>query len=260
MAPLLLVMYFGGYPLILLALAISVIGLGEFYKGFRETGIHPWMKLGYVSIAVLYAMDVYMYYMGDVDVIFFMAWLAASVMAGSVYMFNIKKYKPADTMATITGIVYIVFFAFHIVMIDQTEDYSILKWLVIITAFGTDIFAYFSGMFFGKHKLCPDLSPKKTVEGAVGGVVGSVAFSALFGALFAKELLIHCIVIGILASPVSMLGDLTASAYKREMGIKDYGNLIPGHGGIMDRFDSVLFTAPFVYYYIAIVMRYFLGA
>jgi phosphatidate cytidylyltransferase len=162
-------------------------------------------------------------------------------------------------MITIIGMIYIGFFAFHIVLIDQMQDHSILKWLVLITAFGSDVFAYFTGMLFGKHKLAPDLSPKKTVEGAIGGVIGSVALSALFGALFAKELLIHCIVIGMLASPVSMAGDLTASAYKRDMGIKDYGKLIPGHGGIMDRFDSVLFTAPFVFYYIEIVMHYFMG-
>ena len=244
MVPLLLVVYFGGYWLIAATLIVSVIGIKEFYNGFRQMGIEPSLKLGYAAIALLYGLHCYMYYMGDFNNIFVLAWLVLVIMAGSLYMFDLEKRKPEDAMATMTGIIYVVFFAFHVVLVDEIDNFSIMKWLILLTAFGSDIFAYFSGMLFGRHKLCPELSPKKTIEGAVGGVLGSVLLSALFG---------------FLASPVSMLGDLTASAYKRKMGIKDYGDLIPGHGGIMDRFDSVLFTAPFVYYYVMIVMRYFMG-
>ena len=124
-------------------------------------------------------------------------------------------------------------------------------WLVFLSAFGTDIMAYFTGMAIGKHKLCPNLSPKKSVEGAVGGVVGSIVFCGLFGWLVIPDMLTECLIIGALGSVVAQLGDLSASAFKRQMGIKDYGNLIPGHGGILDRFDSVMFTAPLVYYAIA---------
>ena len=93
------------------------------------------------------------------------------------------------------------------------------------------------------------ISPKKTVEGSVCGILGSLIFSMLFGCFFMdRSLLWACGVIGILGGITSQFGDLTASIFKRKMGIKDYGNLIPGHGGIMDRFDSVLFTAPTVYY------------
>ena len=156
-------------------------------------------------------------------------------------------------MATITGIVYVVFFSFHVTLVEQTE-YGILIWLVVLTAFGTDIMAYFSGFLFGKHKLCPKISPKKTIEGSIGGTLGSVILSGLFGYFFAPEVLVHCLVIGVLGGIVSQFGDLTASIFKRKMGIKDYGNLIPGHGGILDRFDSVLFTGPMVYYYIVLVI------
>ena len=114
--------------------------------------------------------------------------------------------------------------------------------------------AYFTGYFLGKHKLCPKISPKKTIEGSIGGIIGSVVLSALFGYFFFERILIHCIIIGIIGGIVSQFGDLTASVFKRKMGIKDYGNLIPGHGGILDRFDSVLFTAPMVYYYIMLVL------
>jgi len=149
-----------------------------------------------------------------------------------------------------------VFFSFHVTLVDQAGPYGLMLWLIVITAFGTDIMAYFSGYLLGKHKLCPHISPKKTIEGSVGGVLGSVILSGLFGWFFLPDLLIHCLVIGVLGGIVSQFGDLTASIFKRKMGIKDYGHLIPGHGGILDRFDSVLFTGPMVYYYIVLVIGY----
>lgn len=154
-----------------------------------------------------------------------------------------------NTAVSGLGFMYIAYFVSHIVRIDMLREYRVLIWLVFITAFGTDVFAYFTGVFLGKHKLCPKISPKKTIEGSVGGIIGSALLSGVFGYLFAPEIWIHCVVIGLLGSVAAQAGDLTASAFKRKLGIKDYGNLIPGHGGVLDRFDSVLFTAPFVYYY-----------
>ena len=127
-------------------------------------------------------------------------------------------------------------------------QYLLFIWIVIIAAFGSDIFAYFTGYFFGKHKMAPNLSPKKTIEGAIGGLVASSLLSWLFGFIFMREMAPVCRVLGLVGGAAGMAGDLTASAFKRKMGIKDYGNLIPGHGGIMDRFDSVIFVAPVVYY------------
>ena len=157
-------------------------------------------------------------------------------------------------MTTITGVFYVIFFSFHVTLVEQTGEHSVLIWLIFLTAFGADIMAYFTGMLLGKHKLCPKISPKKTIEGSIGGILGSVIFCGMFAYFVIPQLLLHCIIIGVLGGIVSQLGDLTASIFKRKMGIKDYGNLIPGHGGIMDRFDSVLFTAPMIYYYITLVM------
>ena len=185
---------------------------------------------------------------------FILAWLAASIMASSIYIFKINERKLEDGMATMLGIIYVVFFSYHVVLVDQTQEYSILIWLVLLSAFCTDIFAYFTGFFLGRHKLCPNLSPKKTIEGAVGGTIGSVICCGLFGYFVVPMIWLHCVMIGFIGAILSQCGDLTASAYKRKMGIKDYGNLIPGHGGILDRFDSVLFTAPVVYYYIVIIL------
>ena len=125
--------------------------------------------------------------------------------------------------------------------------------LVVIASISNDIMAYFTGYFLGKHKLCPKLSPKKTVEGAVGGVIGSAVFCAVFALIAAPDKVMSCALAGLIASPFAQAGDLIASAFKRKMGIKDYGKLIPGHGGIMDRFDSVLLTAPFIYYVLLMV-------
>jgi phosphatidate cytidylyltransferase len=253
MAPFLILLYLGSYWLAAMCIFVGFVGVREFYNGFRAMDIHPSSGIAYTALFVLY----FIHGMWPDSYELILAWLVAVIMVSSIYMFNVKKYHPVDAMATMVGIIYIEFFSFHVTLVDQTGPYAILVWLVVLAAFGSDIFAYFTGVFLGKHKLCPDLSPKKTIEGAVGGVIGSAVVCGLFGYFVCPYLLVHCIIIGFVGSVISMCGDLTASAYKRKMGIKDYGNLIPGHGGIMDRFDSTLFTAPFVYYYIVIVLEYF---
>jgi len=252
MLPLLAVLYFGGIWLVGAALLISVIGVKEFFDGFNACDIRPSRKIAIAMAIILYAGYLTLGNVSD----FVGVWLVASVMASLVYGWDIKSRGISDSIATLTGIVYVVLFPYFIVLIDASR-YKHLTWLVLIAAFGADIMAYFSGMAFGKHKMAPNLSPKKTIEGAVGGIVGSAVVCGLFGYFAAPHLFIHSVIIGLAGAPVSMCGDLTASAYKRKMGIKDYGRLIPGHGGIMDRFDSILFTAPFVYYYIVLIMPYF---
>jgi len=248
MLPFLAVLYFGGYVLMAGCFAIGAAGVYEFFKGFHHIEIKPSYPIAFVSAAGLYAVNIF-----DASNQLYLLWAFASVAASLLYLFRIDERKPEDAMATLTGIFYVVFFSFHMVLTDQT-DASVLVWLIIFGAFGTDICAYFTGVAFGKHKLCPKISPKKTIEGSVGGIIGSIAVCGLFGYFFAGEYFVHCLIIGGLAGIVSQFGDLTASVFKRKMGIKDYGNLIPGHGGILDRFDSLLFTAPLVYYYIVLII------
>ena len=243
MLPLLVVVYLGGYWLMAAAFRVGLIGLHEFYKGFEASGTVPCKPLGYAAAVLLYGLNA----LFTDDYRFVMFWVTVVVMASMIYGFDVEKRKLEDMTATLLGILYTVFLSYHIVLIDQSP-FRQLIWLVFLAAFGTDIMAYFTGMAIGKHKLCPHLSPKKSIEGAVGGVIGSVVFCVLFGHFFAPDFKVLCLIIGFFGSIVSQLGDLSASAFKRQMGIKDYGNLIPGHGGILDRFDSVLFTAPVVFY------------
>lgn len=147
--------------------------------------------------------------------------------------------------------VMIPFFLSSFLRIRQLEDGIYFLILPFVASFMSDACALFAGMLFGKHKLAPKLSPKKTVEGAVGGLVGSVVGCLIYGLVLTHGFEIptnhlFLAVYGLLGSAVSQLGDLSFSYIKREYGIKDFGNIFPGHGGVLDRFDSVIFCAPLI--------------
>lgn len=250
MLPLLIIVFIGDRLLLVGCFATGLMGINEFYRGFENIKIKPSKLVANLSILGLYAINIF----APNEHRFYMLWMMAVITMSFLYLFNVEHRELTDAMATITGIFYVVFFSFHVVLVDQTGEYGIMVWLILLTAFGTDIMAYFTGYALGKHKLATKISPKKTIEGSIGGILGSVVFCAIFGYFVIPWLLIHCILLGFIGGIISQLGDLTASIFKRKMGIKDYGNLIPGHGGILDRFDSVLFTAPMVYYYIIFII------
>lgn len=249
MLPFGILIFLGGKVLMLACFAIGIMGVREFFNGFKAMEIRPAYTVAYISALALYGVNLF-----TAEFRWYMLWFFGAVLLSLLYLFKFEERKLEDAMATITGVFYVVFFSFHVTLVEQTGEYGILVWLIFLTAFGTDVMAYFTGYAFGKHKLCPTISPKKTIEGSIGGIVGSVILCGLFGYILIPRLLMHCIIIGVLGGVVSQFGDLTASIFKRKMGIKDYGNLIPGHGGILDRFDSVLFTAPMIYYYISLVL------
>lgn len=240
--PLLAVVYLGGWLLHLLCFAIAVLGLRELAGGFRHMDVKIDLRIGYGATILLYGGSLLV---PGAD--FLLLWVVVAAVASMLTLFDRERRKPADAMATFLGLVYVVFFSYHAVLIDRSSE-PVFLWFVLLAAFGTDILAYFSGYLFGRHKLCPAISPKKTVEGAIGGTLGSVLLCTGAAVLLVPHLLFQSAAIGLLGSIAAQLGDLSASALKRHMEIKDYGDLIPGHGGVLDRFDSVLFTAPFVYY------------
>lgn len=250
MLPFLIVIVFGGKVLLGACFLIGILGVVEFYRAFRRTGARPSYVAALLGALGLYGVHLFS---GGNDR-YYLLWIFGVVLLSLFPLFQVDRRQPQDAMITLLGIFYVVFFSYHVILVEGFGFNGMLVWLIFLTAFGTDISAYFTGYAIGRHKLCPKISPKKTIEGAVGGVAGSVALCALFSYLFLPDVMIHCLVIGALGGVLSQFGDLTASIFKRKLGIKDYGNLIPGHGGILDRFDSVLFTAPVIYYYLLIVM------
>lgn len=264
MLPLLALVYLGGYFLYAACMLVSIIAVREFFKAFEHATenaeiarpIKPSFLIAIILIIVLYSLVLFL------DLSFISLWICLAVGISFAMMFDHEKHTITDAFVTMAGLLYIVFFLFHIVLIAvffPTEGTWIIGiknpvWFVFLTAFGSDIFAYFAGVTLGKHKLCPKLSPKKTVEGLIGGIIGSTALCGIYAYFALPDMFIHGLIIGALGAGVATVGDLTASAIKRKLDIKDYGHLIPGHGGILDRFDSVLFTGPFVFFYLQILM------
>jgi phosphatidate cytidylyltransferase len=156
----------------------------------------------------------------------------------------------------ILGILYIPLLMAHFILVRRTPSGVLWIFLILVVAFSGDIAAYYVGRRFGKRKLLPEVSPGKTVEGTIGLVVGSIAGSVLFKLfLFPMLPIAHAVVLGLVGSVVGQLGDLSESALKRAAGVKDSGTLLPGHGGILDRLDCLMFITPFVYYYQVYVIR-----
>ncbi len=257
MVPLAVFVYFGGIPLMLMAFGIGAMAMAEFSQGFAKIGVRSYKTVGLACLSLLYIIYGHMLWSGmpvSHYTSYVMFWFFIVVASGLLLMLFTKDHNIANGPIIMLSVFYIGFLSSHAVLIDHLDPRGALIWLALLTAFGTDTFAYLIGVRFGKRKLCPALSPKKTVEGAVGGMIGSIVLCTAYGWLLMSDKMIHCALIGLLGSLFAQMGDLVASAFKRKMGIKDYGNLIPGHGGVLDRFDSILFTLPVVYYYAALII------
>lgn len=252
MLPLMAFVFAGGKVLLAGCFLLAIMGVREFNNGFANLNMKASTPIAFAATFLLYSVN--LVGAGE-QTTWHMLWFFVVVLASLLYLFKVEERKLEDGMVTMLGVFYVVYFSYHIVLVEQSGEYGLFVWLIFLSAFGTDIMAYFSGYFLGKHKLSPSISPKKTIEGSIGGILGSVLFCGIFGYYLMPVYLVHTLVIGIMGGIVSQFGDLTASLFKRKMGIKDYGNLIPGHGGVLDRIDSVLFTAPFIYYYIMLIIK-----
>jgi len=236
----------GGWVLFFTCLALSMIAAGEFYLA---TGVRPEEKTfgrldtaGYIGIALIYLFLIL--FPGRAQA---MGIILAFLIIMFVYVFSYPKYDASKAFNAFIAVVYTGFMFSCLYQTRILDMGHIHVWLIFISAWGSDTCAYCAGMLFGKHKMTPVLSPKKTWEGAVGGIAGTVILAVIY-ALVMKAPVAEYIIICIAGAVISMVGDLFASAVKRNTGIKDYGRLIPGHGGILDRFDSIIFTAPVIYY------------
>lgn len=249
LVPLFIFLIIGGLPLYIAEIAIVAIALHEFYKAFQTKNINPLFNVGYIFAGYLLIKNIY-----GLGIEYSYAVAFVLFVISITYLLRCKN-NILDISVTFLGIFYVAIFLDYIVLtIRDFELGHLYVWIIFIISFATDTFAYFSGYLFGKHKLIPKVSPKKTVEGSIGGILGSIACCAVFGYIF-KLQIIPLVIIGLIGSVVAQFGDLFASSIKRYVGIKDYGKLIPGHGGILDRFDSVILVAPFVYYAIMIFIK-----
>lgn len=157
---------------------------------------------------------------------------------------------------TILGLMYVPLLMSHFILIRQTPQGVRWIFFILVLAFSGDIAAYYIGRRYGKRKLLPEVSPGKTVEGIFGLIVGSIAGCLIFRHFFFPELPVaHTVILGLVGSVVGQLGDLAESALKRGAGVKDSSALLPGHGGILDRLDCLMFITPYVYYYQVLIIR-----
>ncbi|MCD8091263.1 MAG: phosphatidate cytidylyltransferase [Clostridiales bacterium] len=241
---LILIVWLGGLPLAFCTWIISIIGMYEFYKAVSG-GYKTIHCVGFMMEALLIYLLVFQPSSIITAVFEFLIFFFILLM---FLVFGHSKYSVTDAAVTVFGFIYVGFLLSAVVVLRQ--EGIIFVWYAFIFAFASDTGAYFAGSAFGKHKLAPVLSPKKSIEGAVGGLLASAAVTVIYG-LFVfngadrAEVVVYMASFGIIGSVLAQLGDLTASSIKRSAGIKDYGSIFPGHGGVLDRFDSVLFTAPF---------------
>ena len=248
-----------------LVIALGILSLVGVYELFRIWGMekHPLAIVTYVATVGCYAMFIdYPFNLGLHEIMPIIALLALL----TVYVIRYPKDHINQVAKSIFALIYVPVMMSFIYLLREFEMGEWLIWLVLISSWGADTCAYCVGKLIGKHHFS-ELSPKKTIEGCVGGIVGAalIAFGYAWfvpeelGEYFILDVRIMLPVVAAISALISQIGDLSASAIKRNYEVKDYGKIIPGHGGVLDRFDSVIFVAPFIYillYVFARVMSY----
>ncbi len=264
------IVWFGGAVTAVGLAIISCIAYSEMISATgvrmdKATGPCIFEFVGTVVILIYYAMIFF-----EASPVYLMLMVVLYVVVLMlIFVFTFPAYRASQVMRSYFSFVYAPVMLSFVLMtrqlsVNQAEGiYNVgffSVWMTFISAWGSDTCAYFTGVLFGKHKITPRLSPKKSVEGCIGGVVGAGLLGLVYGVVLknlgrlpAEDLWAYPL-LGTCGSVVGQIGDLAASAIKRDFGIKDYGKCIPGHGGIMDRFDSVIFTAPLIYLLTLIVL------
>lgn len=251
----LIILIFGNNIVVDIALAIiALLAMNEYFNAVSKVA-KPVKWLGYLSCLSIAALHfIPSEYLGmcvTLAIPTVLIILFAQVIATEM------KTDFKDIAFTFIGIFYIVFFMMFVALIDGMDNGKILIWYVIIASWGTDIVAFFAGTLFGKHKFSK-ISPKKSIEGCVAGTIGGVllmlVYTYIVNTFFGMSYSYLAIAgIGLVLSLVGQIGDFAASSIKRYVDIKDFSNLIPGHGGMLDRIDSLIFLAPFAYIFFSIM-------
>ena len=246
---------YGSWPLWIAVTLAGFVGLHEFYRAvdIQKNDLLWW--IGMIGTG-MWAFIEWIVCGGDLawKENLWMTLVITLMLFLAVYVFSFPKYDTRKITEAYFGILYVPVMLSFIYQTRMLEDGFQLVWLVFLSAWGCDTCAYCTGVLIGKHKLAPVLSPKKSIEGAVGGVVGAALLGLIYALAAGKFFpefdhspAVYALICAV-GALISMVGDLAASGIKRNHNIKDYGKLIPGHGGILDRFDSVIFTAPVIYF------------
>ena len=235
-------------PKIFGALAVGIFCAIASYEMLHRTGLLRHVRLNIYSAVMAFLVSLWSYFQFNYGVILLAVLVYYMLVFGEMMISHLQLHIKDAFLCFLSGIV-IPFMLSSLVRLFCMEQGRMLVCIPFVIAFMSDGGAYFIGVFFGKHKLCPQISPKKSVEGLAGGVVigtlGLLLFGWVVNTFFdASFRYVPMLLYGIIGCLASAFGDLCLSAVKRQTGIKDYGNLIPGHGGVLDRMDSVLVAAP----------------
>ncbi len=247
-------MLVGGPLLAVVSLLISLSAFRELTKTLKvneaQKGLNAPEWVGLIGVVCYYLCV----FIAKSDSLNLMCIVGVFMAEMFLYVVKFPKYNSSQIISSIFAFLYGPVMLSFIYQTRETEYGLYMVWLILLSSWGCDTCAYAVGMLFGKKKIFPLLSPKKSLEGCIGGVLGSAILGGLYAYFLVdrvvaeKDMLWIVVFICVVGSIMSMVGDLAASAIKRNHNIKDYGKLIPGHGGIMDRFDSVIVTAPMIYF------------
>ena len=235
---------------------ITIRCIKELFDAFEKKGYHPIKWIAYIGAILVAITNVLPNEVGE-----FLIKLSIPIFIVMLFVYLIFKFENKnimDIIITVFGMVYIVLFLNVLTKIIAMKNGNLLIWYVFIPAWITDVCALYTGKTIGKHHFTK-ISPNKTIEGCIGGTIGAIVVTLLYTILFNQiaDFKINYIVIGISAlvlSIIGQVGDLAASSIKRYTGEKDFSNLIPGHGGMLDRIDSIIFIAPFAYLLITLLI------
>ncbi len=234
---------------------IALRSIYELFHAFEQKGYHPIIWVGYLSVVAIIFLHIVP---EQYRLMLIMGVIAISLLISFILLITKKtKSNVMDIVITCFGICYITLMLMFLSIIRGLDNGKLLIWYVFLASWLTDVFAYLTGKAIGKHHFT-DISPNKTIEGCIGGTLGATILIVIYTILLNKfaGFNINVIIaglVGILLSIIGQIGDLSASCIKRHVGIKDYSDLIPGHGGMVDRLDSVIFIAPFAYTFLMLI-------
>lgn len=247
---LLIILVFGNTTMVnITASIVGILAINEYFNAFKGRNVDRVLGL-VIAIAIAFLDKI------PEEIMMLIMPITVALLFTKLILTNMRT-NFMDVAITEFGIIYVLGFLMFIPLLYGASNGKFLIWYIAIAAWGTDTFAYFVGSILGKHKLTP-ISPKKSIEGSIGGTIGAIMMSLIYTFCmnqFADLNISYLAIFGITfaLSILSQIGDLAASSIKRYAKIKDFGNIIPGHGGMLDRIDSIIFIAPFAYYLLTLI-------